>query len=293
MDTARLTEKIRQLGRDITIESMAGTRELYEPFHSVEPFTGVVIHRDIHYAGDERNRLDLFSPASGGDPKPVLIYVHGGGFVAGDKWTPGTPFFDNVGVWAVYNGLIGITMTYRLAPQHSWPAGIEDMHAVVRWIRKNGPGFGIDRERIYFIGHSAGAAHVASYLAHPEIYRPDDHGLAGIILMSGMYDLVSMEANDNIRAYYGDDPALYGPRSSVNGMADTPLPVMLVMAEHDPPDFERQTLDLAAALQRRRQQLPWLVHLQGHNHLSGILHLGLPGDLLGGRLIDFIGKDIT
>ena len=268
-----------------------GTRQLYDAFHTVEPFAGVAIHRDIHYAGNERNRLDLFTPVAGSEPRPVLIYVHGGGFVAGDKWTPGTPFFDNVGVWAVRNGLIGITMTYRLAPQHRWPAGIEDMHAVVRWLRDNGTDFGIDVDRIYFIGHSAGAAHVASYLAHPDIYRPDDHGLAGVILMSGMYDLAAMEANDNIRAYYGEDAALYGPRSSIQGMTRISIPVMLVLAEHDPPDFERQTLELAAALQQRGSNPPRLVHLQGHNHLSGILHLGLPGDLLGGRLVDFIGDD--
>lgn len=290
MNTIQLAKKMEQLGREITIDTMGKARELYEPFHHVEPFEGISIHRDIQYADDERNRLDLFVPVGKANPRPVLIYVHGGGFVAGDKWTPGTPFFDNVGVWSVQNGLIGINMTYRLAPQHGWPSGIEDMHNLVQWIKKNGSDYAIDIERIYFIGHSAGATHVASYIAHPEIYQPDDHGLAGVILMSGIYDLSSMEHNDNTRAYFGDNTALYGQRSPINSIINVPVPIMLVLAEYDPPIFERQTLAMADALQRRDRKFPWFIHLTGQNHLSGILHLGLPGDLLGGRILDFISR---
>ena len=68
-------------------------------------------------------------------PRPVLIYVHGGAFVGGDKrTTPTSPFYDNIMLWAVKNGFVGVNATYRLAPQAPWPAGAEDMASVVQWV---------------------------------------------------------------------------------------------------------------------------------------------------------------
>ena len=133
MNKQQLAQEIRKIGREVTMETLGATRNLYIPLHPVAPFEGVKIHRDIRYGADERNRLDLFVPGGGGGRKlPAFIFVHGGGFVAGDKYTPGTPFYDNVGVWAVRNGLAGINITHRLAPQHQWPAVIEDIADVMQ-----------------------------------------------------------------------------------------------------------------------------------------------------------------
>ena len=56
-------------------------------------------------------------------PRPVLIYVHGGAFTAGNKRAPGSPFYDNIALFAARSGFVGVNITYRLAPQHQWPAG--------------------------------------------------------------------------------------------------------------------------------------------------------------------------
>ena len=53
----------------------------------------------------------------------LLGDVHGGGFVRGDKYQPGTPAYDLVGAWAVRHGWVGVNMTYRYAPEVQWPAG--------------------------------------------------------------------------------------------------------------------------------------------------------------------------
>ena len=50
-------------------------------------------------------------------------------FVAGDKSAPGTPYHDNVALWAARSGMVGVTMNYRLAPEHRWPSGAEDVGA--------------------------------------------------------------------------------------------------------------------------------------------------------------------
>lgn len=292
MNTEQLAREIRKIGREVNFDTLGATRELYTPLHPLAPFEGVAIHRDISYGPDERNRLDLFVPEGVSERSmPVLIYVHGGGFVAGDKYTPGTPFYDNVGVWAVRNGITEINMTHRLAPKHRWPAVIEDIAGVMQWLRNNADGHGIDIQRVYLMGQSAGAAHVANYIAHPGIYSPAGHGLAGAIFMSGLFNLLTLEADDLLRAYFGDDPSVYAERSSLEGLKQSSIPMMVVLPEHEVDFFELQALEVLAALKERDSHLPRFIHLIGHNHLSGILHVGLDGDLLGPRLLEFINDN--
>ena len=72
---------------------------------------------DLAYGPHRRNRLDLYRPLGRALPDTVVLYVHGGGFAAGDKGGPGAPFFANIGAWAVAQGLIGAAMSYRLVPE--------------------------------------------------------------------------------------------------------------------------------------------------------------------------------
>jgi len=105
------------------------------------------------------------APGASG-PRPVLVFIHGGGFTRGAKHTPGSPFYDNVGLWAADHGLVGVTINYRLAPQYPWPSGIEDLTLVVAWLKSHISEYGGDPDKIFLWGHSAGAAHVADYVAH-------------------------------------------------------------------------------------------------------------------------------
>jgi triacylglycerol lipase len=111
--------------------------------------------------------------------------------------------------------------------------------------------------------------------------------LAGAILVSGVYDLTRADPRAVSRAYYGDDPALFTERSSAAGVAARGVPLLVAIAEHDPPHFELQTLALLEAIHRHARRLPRVLQLVGHNHLSGVLHLGLPGDQLGDAILDF------
>ena len=150
----------------------------------------------------------------------MLLFVHGGGFVGGDKHVPGTPFHDNIGAWAARHGMVGVTMTYRLAPQAPWPAGAEDVAAAVRWVRAHIGEYGGDPARLFLMGHSAGATHVSTYVAHPAIHGADGPGPAGLILSSGIYDLGDFPLTDKrYRSYFGEDESLYAERSALPGLA--------------------------------------------------------------------------
>ena len=117
--------KLLELGRVIDPPKTAA---LYAPLQEKEPYQGVKIERDVKYGPADRNLLDVFMPEPAlSSPRPVLIFVHGGAFVGGNKRTaPDSPFYDNIMLWAAKNGFVGVNVTYRLAPQAPWPAGAEE-----------------------------------------------------------------------------------------------------------------------------------------------------------------------
>jgi acetyl esterase/lipase len=271
---------LRSLGTALTPEMVGGTIAAFAKLHPRELPRGVSITRDVRYGTAERHRLDLFMPEhKAPDERAVLLFVHGGGFVRGDKRTPDTPFYDNVALLAARNDMIGATMTYRLAPQHQWPAGSDDVSAAVRWLREN------VSQRIFVMGQSAGGAHVAGFIAREHSGEGSRWNPAGAILVSGLYDIDSMEKNDFFHAYHGKD---YAGRSFLRSLARTGVPLMVTTAELDPPDFLRQGAKLLEAMVEERRHYPRLLHLMGHNHLSPVLNLGTEGDYFTSELLEFL-----
>lgn len=291
MNFSDYAANIKAIGREISPEALMATRAVVEPLLPADMLSGVTVIRDIAYGPDERHRLDVFTDASADAPKPVLLFVHGGGFIAGDKHSEGSPFYTNVGAWAANNGFAGVNMTYRLAPAHSWPAGIEDIRRAVEFIREQGGGYGLDASRIFLMGQSAGGAHAAGYIAHPEVYGLADHGLAGAILLSAVYDYDAMPTTPMEQAYLGEDESLYPERSSLDRLLKSDLPLLVTMAEYDPPKFQAQTMQFLSEWWHSRRDeefLPWHIYMLGQNHLSVALYLGLPGDQLAPVLRRFM-----
>ena len=277
--------KLLDLGRII---DPPNTGQLYAPLQEKEPYPGVRIERDIKYGPAERNRLDVFMPQTPSTGRPVLIFVHGGGFVRGDKHLPGAPFYDNVMLWAVKNGFVGVNITYRLAPQFPWPAGAEDVAAAVQWVSDKIGERGGDSARVYLMGHSAGAVHVASYVSHPEFYKVRDGGLKGAIMVSGIYDLTATPAGDPERAYFGKDPARYAEQSSLQGLLKTNIPLMAATAELDPPVFVKQFDILKEAACKRPSGCIRAITLPQHSHMSEVYSINTADTRLTGEILDFV-----
>src|SRR4051812_6359154 len=206
--------KLLEIG---SVVEVPNTALLYTPLQQKETYPDVKIDRDIKYGPADRNLLDLFTPATRSSVRPVLIFVHAGGFVGGDKRTDDSPFYDNVALWAVKNGFLGINVTYRLAPQAGWPAGAEDLASAVQWITDNIGDRGGDARRIYLMGHSAGAVHVASYVSHPEFHKVKGGGLAGAILLFRIYHLTPPPAGAPQIAYFCAHPPRPARRTSRPG----------------------------------------------------------------------------
>jgi hypothetical protein len=164
------------------------TTALYAPLHPKEPYQNVSVTRDVKYGPHERHALDVFVSSQKGSGKPVVVFVHGGGFSRGAKSAPGSPFYDNVGLWAASKGFVGVTINYRLAPEFQFPSGIEDLTRVIAWLKSNIGSYGGDPAKIFLWGHSAGAAHTADYIASAA-NTGKSPGIAGAILTSGFYVL--------------------------------------------------------------------------------------------------------
>lgn len=200
----------------------------------------------------------------------MVLFVHGGGFVGGEKSDPTLPYYDHVGAWAVRAGLAAVTMTYRLAPGHPWPAGAQDVAAGLRWTRDHIARHGGDPDRIVLVGHSAGAAHAAGYLTgHGEHDGPAAAGrVAGAVLLSGSYDPAIAEPSPMLEAYYGDSAGRYPERSVVPGLVACERPLLIGVAELDPPEFHRQAMVLLDAQLAAHGVIPSFVTILDHTHLS-------------------------
>jgi len=116
---------------------------------------GTVIHRDLSYVtdGHERQRLDLYLPKAGKD-LPLIIWVHGGAWLAGSKANP-------VPLPYLADGYAVASINYRLSQHAVFPAQIQDCKAAVRWLRANAAKYDLDPNHFAAWGASAGGHLVA------------------------------------------------------------------------------------------------------------------------------------
>ncbi|MBO9576407.1 MAG: alpha/beta hydrolase [Sphingobium sp.] len=278
-----IADQLRKIGPRI---EMAKTSQIYAALLPADIYAGTSVTRDLAYGPDEKQKLDVFTPDGGKSrARPVLVFVHGGGFIGGDKHGGSSPLYDNVVAWAARHDMIGVNLNYRLAPANPWPTGGEDVGLAIDWIKRDIGRFGGDADRIFLWGHSVGATHVADYIAHA--HRPPNVGgdIKGAILTSGqIYDMTGPNVS---KPYYGEDEARYPAMATLPGLVRSRTPLMITSAELDPPAFKAQTAVLEAALKDAGRR-PLSVELAGHSHISEIYAIGTPDTELSDAVQAFI-----
>jgi len=214
--------------------------------------------------------------------------VHGGAFTGGNRRGPdNSPFYDNIGLFAARNGIVAVNITYRLAPQHQWPAGAEDVGAAVRWVVANVASHGGDPARVVLMGHSAGAVHAATYVANPKFHGPRGVGLVGAILVSGLYDFSKFEPGPPEKAYFGEDDAKRTEGSTVALLPETKVRLMVVYGELDPPYFVEQAKLMGATL-CKVNRCSSLLRLPKHSHMSEVYAINTPDKSLSDPVLVFV-----
>ena len=277
----------------ITPELVATSWALLRPFHDKVGYTAPKIDRDLAYGDHERQRLDVHTgdtePGGGEAGAPVLVFVHGGGFTGGDKRVPGGPMYDHVGAWAVRNGWVGVTITYRLAPEFTWPSGAQDVAAAVQWVRGNIASYGGDPSRIVVAGHSAGCVHVASYLAGQAGGSGTLDGIRGGALLSGFYQIPATDVRGEPEtSYFGRWPS--AEVDTLPALLETEVPLIFAIAERDPKFSQSQIAALTAAWFARKGTVPPVIWSEGHNHISQIASIGVDDLALGAQLARFVNR---
>jgi acetyl esterase len=289
-----LQETLARIGpifqKDIST-TIPQTVAAFQSLLKAAPKDGVTVERDQAYGEDPRQKLDVYQPTlrSGA---PVVIFVHGGAYVGGDKGAG--EVYGNIATWFARQGMLGINANYRLAPVAKWPAGAKDVGGVVTWAKANSARFGGDPNRIILIGHSAGASHVAGYVFDKSLQPSAGPGIVGAVLISGRYRIEYNPADPNgrnIQTYFGEDPTQYAARSPIVHIRDgTRVPVFVVVAEYDNPGLDVGGAELLSALCERDAACPRFARLNRHNHLSEVLAFNTPDEYLGREILDFIAR---
>jgi acetyl esterase len=262
--------------------------EIYRPLLAAAPKAGTDVARGIPYGTHPRQILDVYRNGRAANV-PVVLFVHGGAFVRGDKDVT-DEVYANVCYYFARHGYLGVNVEYRLAPESTYPGGAEDLAAAVAWAKRSARDFGGDPERLFLVGHSAGATHVAGYAWDPNLPVRVDPAVKGLVLISGRLRADARPDNPNaagVRAYFGDDESRYEARSPVTYAAPSPLPVFLAVAEHENPLLDVYGAETLHRVAVARGRAPRFLRLPRHNHISIVAHVNTEEDILGGEMRDF------
>jgi len=281
---------LEALGTDIVPDMIAGSIALTAPHIDAAIYEGVTVEADLAYGTHDRQVLDVYSNGTTTGAKPVLVYVHGGGFTMGAKSSEQTPFFRNLGAWAVQQGWVAVVINYRLAPEFTFPSGAEDIAAAITWIVEHIASYGGDPGRIFLSGQSAGAMHVADYVVGHGGYGPHGRALRGAVLVSPLVDIDRAARSGRYTVYWGDDESRWPSQSTLPGLLETDLPLLVTVSEYDESQFQLQAAQFTAAWAERHGTFPPLHRLDTQNHLTSVYAIGTPWDSLGPLLGRFVAS---
>ncbi|AHE57086.1 alpha/beta hydrolase [Sphingomonas sanxanigenens] len=204
------------------------------------------------YGSDPRQRLDFY-PAEGGDA-PLIVFVHGGGWSAGDKRMASGEKPDHF----VARGFAFASVNYRLVPDVGVADQAADVASAIAWLQREAPRLGVDPRRIVLMGHSAGA-HLAALIATDPAYLRDAGArfetVRGAILLDGAgYDIAERmrDAGPFERRLYerafGTDPAQWRQLSPATHAAAPNAAGWLLLHVRDRIESQQQADALAVML---------------------------------------------
>lgn len=205
---------------------------------------GSVAARDIAYGTDPRQRLDVYVPDNRPDNAPVVVFFYGGSWNSGSKTD-----YAFIGKALAARGFVTVVADYRLVPDVYFPDFLDDCAAAVAWTHANAARFGGRSDRIFLLGHSAGAYNAAMigldarFLAALKLPQSTIRGVAAL---AGPFDFLPLDVQST-RETFGraKDLTTTQPISYVTRSAP---PFLLATGEDDDTVKPRNTRKLAELL---------------------------------------------
>jgi acetyl esterase/lipase len=231
----------------------------------------VTVVRDLDYVAtveypDGKDRLDVYVP-QGARNAPVIFSLHGGALSAGDRQEE-----RFVGQRFAAAGYVTVVTSYRLSPQVSHPAHIQDAAAAFAWVKRNIRQYGGDPDRILIIGHSAGA-YLAMLLATDSrwlaAHKLTPRDIAAVAPVSGFFWVDKEGVGPDRPTYvWGPDPKVWVESSPARYLrADLP-PILILDTDGDEEWRQQQNVDLAAALRAAGHKDVTVHKVRGRTHMS-------------------------
>ena len=239
---------------------------------------------DVAYGDGEKETLDIFPPSGGGASAPAIVYIHGGYWHVSDKNDTSyiAPAF-------VDEGIAFLTINYTMAPACDMDRIVADCRRAMAWIWRHAAEIGVDRNRLFIAGHSAGGHLTAMMFAtdwpkiHPDLPAAPFRGACAL---SGLYDL------EPIRVSFLNDtlaltPELAARNSPLYLDPAMDIPLILSVGERETDEFKRHQGELFAAWTAKglaTEQVP----APGCHHYTIVQHFGDPESALHRRMVALV-----
>jgi len=233
--------------------------------------TSLKVVRDVDYVAnadyaDGKDRLDIYVP-DGARNTPVIFSIHGGALEAGDRSEE-----RFVGERFAGAGYVTAVISYRLSPDVSHPAHIQDVAAAFAWVTRNIARNGGDPNRILVIGHSAGAYLAMLLATDPRwlaVHKLSPRDIAGVAPVSGFYWVEREGVAPDRPAYvWGRDRKVWVEASPAHYLRPDIPPVLLLDTDGDEPWRQQQKADFAAALRAAGHKDVTVYKVKGRTHMS-------------------------
>jgi acetyl esterase/lipase len=244
----------------------------------------VKVVRDVAYSDAKdadavRHKLDLYLPA---DAKgfPVLFFVHGGG------WTKGSnKGFGKIGNLFARNGIGFVATNYRLSPQVTHPAHVQDVAKAFAWTHKHIGEYGGRPDQIFISGHSAGGHLVALLATDPSYLKAEGLSLAdikGAIPVSGVFTVRAGQV-------FGSDAEAARKASPQAHAKGKHPPFLIIYADNDIKGLDRMAEAFSKALQESGNTASTLM-VKDRNHGSVMMNTANQADPATQAMLAFIAR---
>lgn len=285
-------EVARRLLREIGVESEAPIRvlELLNPLKMSRP--GVARISDIRYGdplpGDKgaRNLLDVIEPHQSGSRRPILLQIHGGGWIFGEKHQQGQPLMHELAMrdWVCF------APNYRLGPRATFPAQIVDVKRALAWVREHAQEYGGDPDFICITGGSAGGhlAALAALTPGDPAFQPGfeeaDTRLAACVPFYGVFDFLDRQGIRGAAAMEpflekylfkcspADDRELWESASPLSRIHEDAPPFLVLQGSGDSLVFVEEARAFVEALREKSRSQVLYAEFPGAQHAFDTFH---------------------
>jgi len=267
---------------------------------SVKPTTAsydVTIERGIATVTGEnadpvKHKIDLYVPEGVADA-PLIAIFHGGGWNLGDRTLPAV---QDGARWFAERGVIAAAAGYRLTPQVKPTQQALDVARVAAWLYAHAAEYGGDPDKIFLLGHSAGA-HLSALVACDRRYlkklNVPESVPAGVITLAGIFDLRGSSEGNHPMAVkmvtqnFGPDADYRAQLSPIAHVHAGCPPFLMLRAKGDHIVPREQPEQMQQALQEAGVNA-WVRHVGGRGHIELFHAMTEPGDVAGEAALEFI-----